>query len=87
MLDSDLTKLYNVKTKRINEQVKRNLKEFKQILCFNLQKIGFEFEINIRIMRVYSKLKQEISTNKYILFKVKEIELTKMTKYVTFLNT
>ncbi len=35
MLDRDLAELYSVETKRINEQVKRNLSRFPKILCFN----------------------------------------------------
>ncbi len=35
MLDSDLAKLYEVETKRLKEQVKRNLPDFLKILCFN----------------------------------------------------
>ena len=39
MLDSDLAKLYQVETKRINEAVKRNLEKFPERFCF---KITFE---------------------------------------------
>ena len=35
MLDSDLAELYSVETKRLNEQVKRNIKRFPNDLCFN----------------------------------------------------
>ena len=34
MIDSDLAKLYGVSTKRLNEQVKRNLKRFPEDSCF-----------------------------------------------------
>lgn len=36
MLDSDLTKLYNVETKRINEAVKNNIEKFPERYCFKL---------------------------------------------------
>lgn len=36
MLDSDLAKLYQVETKRINEAVKRNLEKFPERFCFML---------------------------------------------------
>lgn len=36
MLDSDLAKLYNVETKRINEAVKNNIEKFPERYCFNL---------------------------------------------------
>ena len=34
MLDSDLAKLYNVETKRINEAVKNNIEKFPERYCF-----------------------------------------------------
>ena len=36
MVDSDLAKLYNVETKRLNESVKRNAKRFPESFCFQL---------------------------------------------------
>lgn len=36
MLDSDLAMLYNVETKRLNENVKRNIKRFPENFCFRL---------------------------------------------------
>ncbi len=36
MLDSDLALLYKVKTKRLNEQVKRNIKRFPKEFRFQL---------------------------------------------------
>ncbi len=36
ILDADLAKLYGVKTKRLNEQVKRNLKRFPADFMFQL---------------------------------------------------
>lgn len=38
MLDSDLAKLYGVTTKRLNEQVKRNMKRFPGDFMFQLNK-------------------------------------------------
>ena len=38
MLDSDLAQLYGVSTKRLNEQVKRNLKRFPHDFIFRLNK-------------------------------------------------
>ena len=35
MLDSDLAKLYHVETKRINETVRKIVKDFLQIFIFN----------------------------------------------------
>jgi len=42
MLDSDLAALYNVTTKRLNEQVRRNLKRFPSDFMYQLS--GEEFE-------------------------------------------
>ena len=36
MLDSDLAKLYNVETKRINEAVKNNIEKFPERYCSKL---------------------------------------------------
>ena len=38
MLDSDLADLYGVETKRLNEQVKRNIKRFPESFMFELNK-------------------------------------------------
>ena len=42
MLDSDLAELYGVETRRLNEQVKRNLKRFPADFMFQLTKDEFE---------------------------------------------
>jgi hypothetical protein len=38
MLDRDLAEFYQISTKRLNEQVKRNSKRFPQDFCFQLSK-------------------------------------------------
>jgi len=43
MLDSDLAELFSVNTKRLNEQVKRNLKRFPKDFMFQLTTIEFDF--------------------------------------------
>lgn len=35
MLSSDVAKLYQVETRRINEVIKRNIKRFPDTFCFN----------------------------------------------------
>lgn len=52
MLDSDLAKLYSVETKRLNEQVRRNLDRFPPDFMFQLT--SEEFEV----------LKSQIATSK-----------------------
>ena len=42
MLDKDLAELYGVETKRINEQVKRNIERFPEEFCFQLTKVEVE---------------------------------------------
>jgi hypothetical protein len=41
MLDQDLAELYDVKTKRLNEQVKRNISRFPDDFLFQLNKEEF----------------------------------------------
>jgi hypothetical protein len=43
MLDSDLAMIYNVETKRLNEQVKRNLERFPSEFMFQLTSEEFDF--------------------------------------------
>ena len=38
MLDSDLAELYGVEIRRLNEQVKRNIRRFRLTLCFSFRK-------------------------------------------------
>ena len=42
MLDRDLAEMYGVETKRLNEQVKRNIERFPERFCFQLNNIEFE---------------------------------------------
>jgi len=42
MLDEDLAVLYNVSTKRLNEQMKRNIKRFPEEFCFKLNKFEYK---------------------------------------------
>ena len=42
MLDSDLAELYEVETRRLNEQVKRNIKRFPEDFMFQLTNVEFE---------------------------------------------
>ena len=112
MLDSDLALLYGVETKRLNEQVKRNMDRFPEDFMFQLsqeevenlksqfatsswggnRKLPYAFtehgvlmlsgvlnsqtaiQVNIRIMRVYSKLREMVLTHKDILLKLDQME-------------
>jgi ORF6N domain len=112
MLDNDLAELYEVETKRLNEQVKRNSARFPKDFMFQLTKEEFEnlksqnatsswggrrtlpyaftehgvlmlssvlnsdkaITVNIHIMRVYTKLKEMVLTNKDLLLKVEQVE-------------
>lgn len=112
MLDSDLAELYQVETKRLNEQVKRNLSRFPEDFMFQLDEEEWEnlksqnatsswggrrtppfvftehgvlmlssvlnsdraIEVNIKIMRVYTKIKELLMTHKDLLLKMEEME-------------
>ena len=113
MLDSDLAALYQVETKRLNEQVRRNLDRFPDDFMFEMGKEEWEnlksqnaasrswggrrtpplvftehgvlmlssilnsdraIQVNIRIMRVYIKIKEMLLTNKDLLLKVEQVE-------------
>ena len=52
MLDSDISDLYEVETKRINEAVKRNIERFPEEFCFQLSELE------------YNSLKSQIATLK-----------------------
>lgn len=43
MLDSDLAKLYQVETKRINEAIRNNMEKFPERFCFKLTKTEYDF--------------------------------------------
>lgn len=112
MIDSDLAELYGVETKRLNEQVKRNLERFPEDFMFQLTKCEFEslksqiattrwggrrtlpyaftehgvlmlssvlnskqaININIQIMRVYTRIRNMLSTNQELLDKFNQLE-------------
>ena len=114
MFDRDLAELYGVETRRLNEQVKRNVKRFpsdfmfqltteelenwmSQIAISNKEKMGIRkmpyvftehgvlmlssvinseiaIQVNIQIMRAFTKLREMIATHKDLLKKVEDME-------------
>ena len=118
MLDRDLAELYGVETKRLNEQVKRNIDRFPEDFMFQLTESEFEnlksqiatsswggrrtlpyaftehgvlmlssvlnsdlaIKVNIQIMRVYTKVRNMLSTHKDLLLKFEQFE-TKLTDH------
>ena len=52
MLSSDVAKLYQVETRRINEIIKRNIKRFPDTFCFQLTEVEF---YNLRSQFAISK--------------------------------
>lgn len=52
MLDSDLAELYGVRTRRLNEQVKRNIERFPEDFMFQLTPEEFE---NLRSQNATSR--------------------------------
>lgn len=112
MLDEELAGLYEVSTKRLNEQVKRNSNRFPEDFMFQLTVQEFSdlksqfatsswggrrtapyaftehgvlmlssvltseraVSVNIRIMRIYTKMREMILTHKDILIQLEKIE-------------
>jgi ORF6N domain len=112
MLDEDLAEMYRVETKRLNEQVKRNMKRFPKDFMFTLTEKEYEnlksqnatsswggrrklpnafteqgvamlssilnsdvaIEVNIRIIRVFTKLREYAITHKDILLQLAKLE-------------
>lgn len=112
MLDEDLAEMYNVETKRLNEQVKRNINRFPKDFMFTLTEKDYEnlksqnatsswggrrklpnafteqgvamlssvlnsdtaIEVNIRIIRVFTRLKAYALTHKEILLQLAKLE-------------
>src|SRR5690606_20348107 len=62
MLDSDLAEMYGVETKRLNEQVKRNIARFPDSFRFQLTEAEFE-ELTLKIASSNkSELRSQIAT-------------------------
>ena len=112
MLDEDLALLYQVETKRLNEQVKRNLDRFPKDFIFQLSSKEFEnlksqfatsswggrrkapfafteqgvsmlsgvlnspvaIQVQIKIIRIFTKMRELLLTNKEILLKLERME-------------
>ncbi len=112
MLDEDLAAMYGVETKRLNEQVKRNIKRFPKDFMFTLTQKEFDnlksqnatsswggrrklphafteqgvamlssilnsdiaIEVNIRIIRVFTKLREYAITHKEILLQLSKLD-------------
>lgn len=114
MLDSDLAELYEVETRVLNQQVKRNLKRFPEDFMFQLNKEEFDnlksqnvtsswggrrkppyaftehgvlmlssvlksekaIAVNIRIVRVFTKMRDLLLQHKDLVLKMEQIELS-----------
>jgi hypothetical protein len=112
MLDFDLAEMYGVETKRLKEQVRRNIERFPEDFMFELAPEEFRtlrsqiatsnwggtrytpfaftehgvlmlssvlrsdqaIQVNIQIMRVYSKMKELLVMHKDILVKLEQLE-------------
>ena len=113
MIDEDLAEMYSVETRRLNEQVKRNIKRFPKDFMFTITTKEYEnlksqnatsrmwggrrklpnvfteqgvamlssilnsdvaIEVNIRIIRVFTKLREYALTHKDILMKLAQLE-------------
>jgi ORF6N domain len=112
MLDEDLAELYGVETRRLNEQVARNMDRFPEDFMFRLdeaefadlksqnatsswggrRKLPYAFtehgvlmlssvlnskqaiQVNIQIMRIYTRIRELLLTHKDILLLVEKVE-------------
>jgi len=115
MMDADLARLYDVETKRLKEQVKRNITRFPEDFMFELtwdevdslrtrfatlkkgrgshaKYLPYVFteqgvamlssvlnseraiQVNILIMRTFTKMREMLSTHKELAFKMRELE-------------
>lgn len=112
MLDRDLAELYEVETRRLNEQVKRNINRFPKDFMFQLTELEFEnlksqfatsswggsrklpnaftehgvlmlssvlnsdkaINVNIQIMRIFTKVRQIITDNLSVKLDIEEIK-------------
>jgi len=114
MLDRDLAKLYNVETKQLKRQVRRNIERFPNDFMFELtkeelenwrsqfgtsnsDKMGLRYKplafteqgvamlssvlssktainVNIQIIRIFTKIRTMLLSHKDLLIKLKEIE-------------
>lgn len=112
MLDSDLARLYGIETKKLNQQIKRNMNRFPDDFMFQLNDEEYDrlriqnlisisrggrrylpivftehgvlmlssvitsekaIEINIQIMRIFTKMREMLLTHKDILLELEEI--------------
>ena len=63
MLDRDLARLYGVETKRLNEQVRRNIERFPEDFMFQLNKEEFEnWKSQIAISNEGENMSPQIAT-------------------------
>jgi ORF6N domain len=114
MLDRDLAEMYGVETKRLKEQVRRNIERFPPDFMFEMDKDEFEnwrnqnassnsefmglrhapfafsehgvlmlssvlntpraIAVNIRIMRIFTKLKEIVLSNAEMLYRMERFE-------------
>lgn len=114
MLDSDLAELYGVETKRLNEQIRRNLDRFPEDFMFQLTEEEWKslrsqiatskirrggrtylpivftehgvlmlssvlnsqqaIQVNIQIVRIFTRLRQWISENGELKYEIEEIK-------------
>ena len=78
MIDRDLALLYGVETKRLNEQVKRNIERFPEDFMFQLtleECSRSQFAtLNIKIMRTFTKIRKSVHRDSNLLNRVELIE-------------
>ena len=68
ILDSDLAKLYGVRTKRLNEQYRRNRDRFPNT--------PNAVRMSVFVIRAFVKMREQLATNAAILKRLAEIDKT-----------
>ena len=75
MLDADLADLYGVETKRLNEQVRRNIERFPEDFMFQLTSEEFT---NLKSQFVTSSLRSQIATSKRACLQLNPLRLVQL---------
>ena len=75
MLDSDLAKIYGYEVKRLNEQVKRNIKRFPEDFMFQLTREEIDFvksQLRLHGLRLCLKDKKVVEENYHMFSQSRE---------------
>ncbi|MDM8178158.1 ORF6N domain-containing protein [Olivibacter sp. 47] len=83
MLDSDLSTLYGVQTKVLNQAVRRNIERFPEDFMFQINqgRMGqLAIQVNIRIMHIFNQFRTAIMGTTDIRLEIADIKQLKGTR-------